>query len=210
MASVKFGRSWVYRECIHQLDDSEYAREPYVFVGLAVTTKKISGPGLPTAGLSWGYAYGTPNHCWDPVGVPTGNYPGLVRCTAMSPTTRTVSVTDPDGVVTRSTFGNRYQLDEGLLLKVESGWDGTTAVRTVAIAYADPEAAPYAAFNGGSLRNMGDYDITGFFRPQRQIVTTQQGRTFTWQVATGCSGVPYCFDAYARPTKVIKSSAPTP
>lgn len=211
MGSVLFGRSWVFRECIHNLDDSEYAREPYLFVGLATASKKITGPGLPAAGLSWSYSYGAPNHCWHPATVPGGTDPA-VACTASSPDKRVVSVTDPDGTVTRHIFGNRYLVDEGMLLEVQSGWNGTSAMRSVATAYGSADAEPYAAFNGYSVRNLGDYDITSRLRPQRQAITTQQGRTFTWEVAATCgsSGTAFCFDAFARPTRVTRSSAPAP
>lgn len=208
MRPMLFGRSAVYRECIHQYPydgSNEYAREPYLFGGFSVVSKTITGPGLPAVGQTWTYAYGPPNNCWlDPGGgVSTGTV-----CTPNSPSTRTVSVTDPDGIVTRHTFGNRYMVNEGLLLKVEYGWNGTTALRTVDYTYADPEAAPYGSSNGRSLRNMGNYDITGFMRPQRLVTTTQQGRTLVWQVAADCSGIPYCFDALARPTKIVRTSSP--
>ncbi|MGE4336804.1 MAG: hypothetical protein AB7E55_12625 [Pigmentiphaga sp.] len=205
MKSVLFGRSGVYRECMHLLDNQEYAIEPYLFNGFAVISKTITGPALPAAGLTWSYSYGPPNNCWLNV---NGGISGGTVCTASSPSTRMVSVTDPGGSVTRYTFGNRYKFNEGLLLKTEYGWNGTDALRTVTIDYADPEAMPYASSNGRSLRHMGDYDITGFLRPQRQVTVAQQGRTFTWQVAADCSGIPYCFDALARPTKTIKASTP--
>jgi hypothetical protein len=65
-----------------------------------------------------------------------------------------------------------------------------------------------ATYNGASVRNAGDYNITRLPHPIRQVTTTQQGRTFTWQVASGCGGMPYCFVAFARPTKVVKTSTP--
>lgn len=206
ISPVLMGRSWVWRECLTDNGD-ESTREPYLFATMAITKKTITGPGLPPSGLTWTYAYSTPNHCWDPSGVSQPGS-GAVLCTAGSPVTRATTVTSPEGDVTRYTFGNRYKVDEGLLLKTDYGWNGSSALRTVTTTYADPEAAPYAAFNGNSVRNVGDYDITRMTRPQRQVTTTQQGRTFTWQVATGCSGGPYCFDTFARPTKVTKTSSP--
>ena len=155
-----------------------------------MTAKKVTGPALPAAGHQWTYSYGPANGCW---------YPGTSGCNASSPTTRTVSVTDPQGAVTRYTFGNRFTVDEGLLLKTESGWNGTTALRTVEMTYA-------TMGDTWSIRTRGDAIIAGLKHPQRKVVTTQQGRTFTWEVASDCSGIPYCFDAFARPTKVIKSS----
>lgn len=205
MQQVLFGRSGVYRECIKLSDDQEYPVEPYLFGGFAVISRTITGPGLLAAGQVWNYSYGPPNNCWI---IPQGTVGGGVACSSDSPSTRTVAVTDPDGHVTRHTFGNRYKVNEGLLLKTEYGWNGAAAERTVTIDYADPEAAPYAPSNGRSLRHMGDYDITGFLRPQRQVTVVQQGQTFTWQVAADCSGMPYCFDTLARPTKIVKSSTP--
>ncbi|RZA12299.1 MAG: hypothetical protein EOP93_22205 [Lysobacteraceae bacterium] len=204
LAPVLFGRSWVTRQCMATPGGmDEFAVEPYLFASLAIASKKISGPGLPAAGLSWTYAYGAPNQCWAySAGAGTGGVP----CTANSPVTRSTVVTDPDGGRVRYTFGNRYEIDEGLLLKEEHGWNGTSALRTVAFEYADPEAPPYAALNGASIRNQGDYDITSLKRPQRKVTTIQQGRFFIWEVATGCGGLPYCFDADARPTQVVKSS----
>jgi hypothetical protein len=204
ISPVVMGRSWVNRECI----GSPYGhrvRNPYVFVTMAITKKKLTGPGLPASGLIWTYSYGAPNNCWDPASY--GASAGVV-CTSTSPITHTTTVTAPDGAVTRYTFGNRDRVDEGLLLKTDYGWNGVSALRTVENTYADPEAVPYATFNGASVRNAGDYNITRLPHPIRQVTTTQQGRTFTWQVASGCDGLPYCFDAFARPTKVAKTSSP--
>lgn len=205
MMPVGMGRSWVPLDCVSDdAGNALYSREPRVYFNFAVTAKTITGPGLPTAGSLWTYTYGPPNGCSNLGSNYSGNYPA---CTASSPTTRTVSVTDPEGEVTRYTFGNHFAVDEGLLLKTESGWNGTSALKTTQTTYADMYAAPYAYYSS-SLRTRGDAVITGFKHPQRKVVTTQQGRTFTWEVASGCSGMPYCFDTFARPTKVVKSSTP--
>jgi len=204
-----FGRSNVWRECIHYTDGVENPREPYMFAGLAVTSRTLTGPGLPAAGLTWTYAYGPANQCWAPASV---IYPGAgaVLCTSSSPNVRTTTVTTPDGAVSRYSYGNRFNDNEGLLVKEEHGLSGGSALRVVEYEYGSPDAAPYAALSGYSARNLGDYSITSRSRPRRKVVTTQQGRTFTWEVATGCNGNPYCFDEYARPTKVMKKSGGTP
>lgn len=119
-----------------------------------------------------------------------------------------MTVTAPDGIVNRYTFGNRFDDNEGLLLRIDEGWNGTSATRTVESVYADRNAAPYAVFNGSSIRQRGDILMSSDVMPKRQITTTQQGRTLTWKVASDCSGVPYCFDTYARPTKITKTSTP--
>lgn len=208
VSSKLFGRSWVSRQCVQQPSGAEQADEPYLFAGVAISSKTITGPGLPGGGLTWSYQYGSPNHCWDPVGVYSPGT-GAVVCSSGSAATRSTTVTSPEGHVTRYTFGNRYKADEGMLLRVDHGWNGTNALRSVQYAYADPLASPYAALNGTSVRNVGDFDITSMRRPQREVTTTQQGRTFTWQVASSCgAGSSLCFDVFARPTKVVKSSSP--
>lgn len=196
-ANVVMGRSWVPDTCVYDVATLEptHLLEPVGFYRVAVTSKKITGPGLPSS-LTWTYAYGPANGCM------------TNSCTASSPTTRTVTVTDPKGSATRYTYGNRYAANEGLLLKTEYGWNGTTALRTVENEYGDALAAPYGTYGGGTLRPRGDTFLTSRQRPLRRVKTVQQGRTFTWQVASDCSGMPYCFDTFARPTKVVKASSP--
>lgn len=204
MSRVLLGRSYAVYECTSDGDDpsAAYPRNPYLFLTAAVISKTITGPGLP-AGMTWNYGYGPTNNCWNGPSWAEG-----ILCTASSATTRMVDVTDPEANVTRYTFGNKYNDNEGLLLKTEYGWNGTAALRTVSVEYGLPSATPYAAFHGQSIRLNGDVEMTGYPHPQRKVVTTQEGRTFTWEVATGCSGYLYCFDAFARPTKVVKRSSP--
>ena len=201
MAPVTMGRSWVPRECVSDVNSGDplYAVEPAGYINFAIISKNITGPGLPAAGALWAYSYGPANGCFI-----YSTYP----CTAASPTTRTMTVTAPDGVVNRYTFGNRFADNEGLLLRVDEGWNGASAARTVETVYADRNAAPYAMFNASSIRQRGDALMSSDVMPKRQITTTQQGRTFMWKVASDCSGMPYCFDTFGRPTKVIKSSTP--
>jgi hypothetical protein len=47
--------------------------------------------------------------------------------------------------------------------------------------------------------------------PVKKREITQELRRFTWQVDASCgSGNSLCFDQFARPVKVVKSSAPAP
>jgi YD repeat-containing protein len=201
MAKIMLGRSQVAYNCISETEESTDARpeNPYLFYTAAVVDKTITGPGLPSSGLHWSYSYGPTNNCWK------GTYSEGIACTSSSPVTRTALLTDPTGAVTRYTFGNQANVDEGMLFKTEYGWNGTSALRTVAIDYGAVDAAPYGTHNGWSLRGGGDPALTSKNQPQRKITTTQQGATFTWEVAANCSGMPYCFDAYARPTKLVRT-----
>lgn len=204
LAAVMLGRSYLAFNCDTEGNDPAQARpnDPYLFLAAAPVSKQITGPGLPPGGMTWSYSYGPSNNCW------IGSYSEGIACTGSSPTTRQVIATEPDGSQTRYTYGNRANVDEGLLYKTEYGFTGTTALRTTDITYATAGAAPYGAYDGLSPRGSGDFELTSKIRPQRQITTIQQGRTFTWQVATGCNGYPYCFDSYARPTKIVKASSP--
>jgi hypothetical protein len=204
LAAVMLGRSHLAFNCVTDGADPTSARptDPYLYLSAAVVSKTFTGSGLPTTGITWSYSYGPTNNCWD------GSYSEGIACTSASPTSRQVIATDPDGSQTRYTFGNQANVDEGELYKTESGWNGTTALRTTEISYANVGAAPYGAYDGWSPRGNGDFAMTSKVRPQRQVTISQQGRTFTWQVAAGCGGMPYCFDAFARPTKVTKTSSP--
>src|SRR5690606_37769887 len=104
VAPELFGRSEVVRSCWGDDPATAIAREPYLFAGMAMDSKIIIGPGLPSGGLVWTYDYGPPNHCWKSA---TGAQPGAVQCTTASPRTRTTTVTAPDGAVSRYTYSNR-------------------------------------------------------------------------------------------------------
>jgi YD repeat-containing protein len=207
MARVLLGRSHVAFNCLTDSPDADPSQarpdDPYLFYTAAMVHKTVSGPGLPSAGLNWSYSYGPTNNCWD------GTYTEGVACTGSSPDTRSVLVTAPDGAVTRYTFGNRANVNEGMLQKTEYGWDGAQALRTVQIDYGEAGKAPYGSYDGWSPRGNGDPALTSRAQPQRSIRTTQQGITFTWEVARGCGGNDYCFDARARPTSVLRTGINT-
>lgn len=206
MSVVTFGRSYVPRACgAVQTGVPGYPIEPYLTRGVAMKSRRVTGPGLPQSGLTWQYAYGAPNNCWKP-----GNSGTNYDCNVGSPTTRSVEIQDPNGAVTRYTYGNRYLVNEGLLVKQEVGVSGSSATQTTTYEYADPDAAPYGSNHGVSLTAFTDRDFNAKKKPKQKVVTVRNGRGFTWQVASDCGVGPYCFDGFARPTKVIESSAPVP
>lgn len=212
ITATAHGRSWVPMQCRDLVNtppgsrpSGGYAYHPRIFGSWSITKRKLTGPGLPSQGQTWTYAYGPPNHCW--------LYPmsGATRvCDSNSPITKTVDVTAPDGVITRYTFGNRFEVNEGKLLRTDEGWNGNSAVRTVVNTYAAYDAGPYPSLIGQSMQARGDGSMSARYTPLRASSVTQQQRVFTWQVASDCAGVPFCFDARARPLKIVKSSAPSP
>ncbi|KGU51119.1 type IV secretion protein Rhs [Xanthomonas phaseoli pv. phaseoli] len=200
--SMLMGRSWVPRVCRIQ---EAYSDIPYQFYVMAVTSRRISGPGLPAQGLTWTYDYGTPNNCWQPSPYPNPSDPAkYVECNAGSPITRDITVKDPAGQVTRYRFGNRYWSNEGLLLQQDFGWNGSTAKRSKVSDYAAFDAAPYAARTMYPAGNYGDNTVAARQRPVRQVITIDNGDQFVWRIAD-CNGQP-CFDEFARPTRTERFS----
>lgn len=174
---TEHGRSDVQESCI----DKRYLVPIFYFTN-SLTSKTISGPGL--SGLTWNYNYGAPNGSFSPCN-------GCV-------TTKTVDVTDPEGTVTRYTYGNRYFVSEGKLERIDSGWNGSSALRSVSIKYRDVGAGPYPVQDGTSDEMLGDGGTDLRNRPEEVRTTTQQNVDFVWRANA--------FDTLARPTNVTRSS----
>ncbi|HJU38362.1 MAG TPA: RHS repeat-associated core domain-containing protein, partial [Tahibacter sp.] len=162
-----------------------FERDPEVFDTWALTSKTLTGPGI--ASLTWAYAYS-----------PAQNNAIGDACGAGCPRTKTVAVTDPEGNTNRHTFGTKYREDEGRLLSVDIGWNGSSALRTTTYRHRAPDAGPYPADIGTSFRESGDtYMATRLFpQDRRQIV--ERDTTFTWEAIA--------FDDYGEPTTVVRSS----
>lgn len=183
------GRAYVTRQCI--VSQSNPLRTvgavwPRSSPTQVLLSKQISGPGMPNE--TWTYSYASPAS-WS-------------TCTTGCSDTRTVTVQQPDGGVTRHIFGNRWRVNEGQLQRTDEGWDGTNALRTTTYQYRNPAGQNFPDQFGFSLYSNSDW-LSSRHRPQDQVVVTQQGATFTWQADPGAAG----FDAYARPRLVTKSSS---
>lgn len=193
IAPVEFGRSWVPLDCPDGLEGADHI--PARSLSAALKKKTLSGPGLPAAGESWTYAYGPTNAC----NLAGGPWNVAGPCNANSPVTRTVNVTSPEGDLTRYTFGNRYEVNEGQLLRVEAGWNGSAALSTTDYTYAAPSAGPYPDPVGISAQMRGDGYLSTRHTPQQSQVITQQGATFGRLVES--------FDEWAKPLRVTRSSS---
>jgi YD repeat-containing protein len=199
--SVKHGRSYVPKSCFYPDPNdltSNYAWTPFLFNQISITQKQISSFG-GAAPAAWNYAYGATHHSWSE------------NCSAGCPDYKTVEVTGPTGDWSRYTYGNRYKVDEGLLRRVERG-SGPSSIQSVeettyqldSIGQAYPSQVGVSSFTRGDF--MGER-----LTPVKKREITQELRRFTWQVDASCgSGNSLCFDQFARPVKVVKSSAPAP
>ena len=181
------GRSFVEKQCQGNVPDgTSYARFPRFIASRSLTSKTISGPGLP--GMAWSYAYS-----------PAANSASWLDCSGSCPDFKTVEVTDPRNVLTRYTFGNRYKVTEGQLQKVEVG-PAAAPLRTTTMHYRAPAAGPYPSYIGISPQRRGDADLASRFAPMDQKVTDQQGVNFTWAGSD--------FDTYARAQSISRTGTP--
>jgi len=200
---VRHGRSYVPNSCVWGGGGRvRYAAIPQTFDVPALKSKQISGPGIPTA--TWTYSYSAEAGSW------LSNCPLPTSCAR----TKTVTVTGP-GDWQRLTFGTKVFEDEGKLLKTEIGSGPGDILRVQDTTYQTSVTGQiYPSLLGRSPNMRGDA-MSQYLIPERKRVTTQQGRTFTWDVPAVCgpngaTGTQWCFDRFGRPTKVVKSSAPAP
>lgn len=167
------------------------------FAVSALVEREISGPGLATR--LWTYAY-EPEHASRAIDCGTNG------CQSTTYT----DVTDPTGHRTRYTHSTRYGALQGKLLRVER-FDGATLVKKEVKSYNYEESDKPATAPFGSAMSMADpqYNVENLVVPRKNVII-QDGRTFTWEVPSGCPGglTGFCLDAYGRPTKVTKASSP--
>lgn len=161
-----------------------------VYKTASLTSKQISGPGLPTQNWSFNYF---PNWSW--------NVNGYVDdCTGdVCNTTIKTEVTAPDGSITRSTFGNDYWRNAGQLLKVETLQNGSVvqSVTNTYLASAAGQPFPDAAGIDPNPRN--NRLVSEKNRPLSSTVTVRDGDSFARSTQS--------FDAFVRPVRVVKSNS---
>lgn len=179
MLPIRHGRADVPNTCITGKRQSLTQR---FFYSNSLASRTISGPGM--ADMNWTYSYAS--------SAPTR------PCGPACDVGKIVIEQDPAGNKTRYTYGNRFESNEGKLYKVDHGWDGTSAVRTVTTRYRPVGAGPYPVEFGTTDRYLGDAGTNIKNMPVDQKETIQQGVTFTWLADT--------FDIYMRTKQVTRSS----
>jgi hypothetical protein len=193
------GRSYSGSYCVEY--GEYYELVPPMFRNLSLYERTVSGPGVPTA--TWRYLYSPAQ---------ASTLSDACAANSSCPDSAWVDVVEPDGAKTRYIHSTRYNALEGKLLKTETFSPTNELLRTEATTYVLPSEAPYVALIGRSMFGyMVNEAKSENLTPVRERVITQQGRTFSWKVDSTCgTGTALCFDAFARPTKVTKSSSPTP
>lgn len=196
-----FGRTWVPRSCWGGINDGNgeglYAVMPRSIPSAVVTQRTIRGAGIPAGGYVWAYAWSEPKSCWDPNGVLTVPV-SAGRCGTTTDTTRSVTVTRPEGWQDRYVFGTRFETDEGLLLKVERGVRNGIPLATEWRTYAASTQGPYPATIGRSYQYRSDGIMATRYQPLKERLQQVGSDAFQWEAVA--------FDRRARPVQVTRSS----
>lgn len=190
-----FGRAYVPKYCSEPpqlgVPDPGYALLAKAWLSYAMTTKTVTGPGLPT--MTWNYSYSPHNANW------------LEDCPNNScPAEVWTDVVDPHGDKVRSTFSNRWDQTENKLLR-EDTYDNGQLLSTATYTYATTPSNgtnpyPWPLFVAGFTNYNANWEADQRWTPVKRRVVTQQGTTYTWQANA--------FDAFANPVDVTRSSTP--
>ncbi|HEV7445187.1 MAG TPA: hypothetical protein VGO18_21510, partial [Steroidobacteraceae bacterium] len=154
------------------------------FFSRSLTSKTLSGPGMPA--MTWSYGYSPA----------VGSYAPCNGCVS----TKTVTITDPLGNVTVNTYGTQFNVNEGLLLQSGEGVVNGTASKTTTYEYRSPTAGPYPAGLGSGSAPADT--MSGKFTPLNKRTVYQDGVAFTHDASCGT-----CIDLYAREVASVGSSS---
>ncbi|WP_334180583.1 RHS repeat domain-containing protein [Pseudoxanthomonas sp.] len=199
---VRHHRSNTPKYCVKPNNQYEYLQIPNYSDNFTLTKKTISGPGL--APMVWKYTYG--------LGA-ADSY--MTDCSLgideLCPPTKQQTVTGPDGVWERYEYGIMYGLNEGQLLKKETGTGPSDILQTETYSYIPESASSSQNFPnavGTDPRSFSDTLSSSKLRPLITKTIQLQGIGFNWQV--DLCGTTLCFDAFARPVRIVRGSAPSP
>jgi RHS repeat-associated protein len=163
-------------------------------LSLSMLQKQITGPGLPSgsAAETWTWNYSAPVGCFN-------------TQTSCSSLTETVTVTGNDANNTTLTevYGTQIAFDQGLLYSSSIASGSNPPLRTTTNTYAEPASSANPCWEAfpqvvGYQTAYGDA-MESFYAPLNSRTISQQGATFTQTVS--------CFDGYARPTGMTRSSS---
>ena len=197
VAGIKRGRSNVPQSCfsggVNQPNTSTfpgtYASIPDAWYNMSVVQRQFTGTGIGTQ--TWSYAYSPSFESWSK------------NCTAGCQGTVWTKVIYPDGHAERSTFSNRYDYSEGLLLGEEifnGDADVTALRRNIAYGYVNPNPAVDA--------RASSYAHPWGFAPQGRVNSAQIGEHIpmvirdVFQDGDQLEWFASAFDAMAQPTSI--------
>ncbi|WP_293373494.1 RHS repeat-associated core domain-containing protein [Nevskia sp.] len=184
----RHGRYLVLNDCQDQSAGSVVPNlmfTPLETDNLAVTRKRITGPGLAPA--EWTLSYSNPYSSFND----GSNYIGPPRV---------ITKTQPDGSSTRYSFGQTHYVDDGKMLRMDLlAPNGTVLMSAVSTYATHPSNPPYASTVGSTGLFLPDSFQQTHVVPRTQTITTVNGDTFTNRVDA--------FDVFARETRVHRSNS---
>ncbi len=185
---TRHARTQVTSQCFIEPDSGGFVTygPPILRDNFALTQKQITGPGLQP--LTWLASFSAA------VG-------GYSTCSAPCPAdTKTVTVTNPDGSYTVYTYGIRYYIDEGKLLRRQTYSAGGLLVRDESTSYAlNPTSPPYARVMGDIVARHPDNFSDSYLVPRTLTTLQQDGDTYTNTVNS--------FDNFARSLSVTRANS---
>jgi hypothetical protein len=186
---VSLGTSYVPRVCDTEDGGYLHLKRYKDEASVALVKRTLSGPGLPEP-LTWEYGYGPLNSSYT-------DAPGTGQCvSAGCPETRVVTVTGPDSDWKIMTFGNRDDVDEGMLLTEETG-EGPNSLKQVTNSYVRGTQEFPAVY--GRIPCYRCLKMSERFYPLQSKVVDEAGERFEYKVNH--------FDSLARPIEVEKFSS---
>jgi len=178
VSPVRHGRVGVPQDCMTYLEPyAETARYPKQFDTYALTKKTITGPGL--AAMTWHTSYSPAISSWAPWDGRDG--------------TKEVEVRDPEGHLTRHTFGTAYMQTEGQLQLVEQIDGNQGLLRRTATQYTQPILP-----RGSSDQRRGDGEMAARVYEVNRREIIQQGTAFVWEASA--------FNEFAQPIQIKRTS----
>ncbi len=191
-------RNNVQKMCQIRSPSDHYLQISNFFDSLTLISKVVTGLGIPT--LTWTYAYGngSPIAFMDKCAIPGSE-------TVFCKPSKLNTVSRSDGHFERYEYGILNGVNEGQLLRKDTGSGPSAIVRTEIYTYmsaADAGTQPYPLRVGSSPLGWSDLLSIAELRPLKKTEVRQDG--------VGFSATVNSFDAFSNPTSVTKSSAPLP
>ncbi|TBR39411.1 MULTISPECIES: RHS repeat protein [Dyella] len=173
------GRSYTPNTCI-QAPSGDFTLIPNVYSVAALTKKTFTGAGSPDR--VWQYVYSPANQS------------RLEDCASGCVGVVWTDVIAPDNQATRSTFSNRYDSTDTLLLRedIYAQAVGSTLIQSNINEYASFDFGPWPSrFGVNPQRRLND-DQLETQSPQRKRQIQREGDTYTWEALA--------FNQFAQPT----------
>ncbi len=188
------GRSGMFRNC-QQVADYNYRLDvPNFWEQYSLVKKTISGPGLSDKVTQYDYEAGFVHKSSE------GNFRKPDGTCSFCRASKLVTVTHPDGAVSKYKYGVMYEIDEGDLLEKQEFSTNGALLRTTKYTYMDYDrmlTQPYPKLLGSSFVEPRILKPVRFL-PVVRTEVQQDGVSFVSTINS--------FDTFVRPVSVTKSS----